>query len=136
MRSSHLSKEGNFFYHDFSVKFNTKNLSWQDLSNMNSVPPIHYAAASARGGENNNTLFLYGGAQYNPKMALVYTFDPQNEIWSIPEIKVPDININFIRRDFLTGIVDYNGKMYLWGGRSGEDVVDNNLFILDTKNLR
>ncbi|CAG8610909.1 5860_t:CDS:2, partial [Funneliformis caledonium] len=116
---SHLSTDGNFFYHDFSVKFNTKNLSWQDLSNIKSVPPIHYGAASARGGENNNTLFLYGGVDYDPNMALVYTFDPQNEIWSVPEIKVPDISVNVPRKDLLTGIVDYNGKMYLWGGRSG-----------------
>ncbi|CAB4442654.1 unnamed protein product [Rhizophagus irregularis] len=130
---THLYTDGNFFYHDFSVKFNTKNLAWQDLSNIKSVPPIHYGAASARGGETNNTLFLYGGIEYDPKMALVYTFDSQNEIWSVPEIKVPDISVNVTRKNFLTGIVDYNGKMYLWGGRLVEN---NNLFILDTIKLR
>jgi hypothetical protein len=125
------SREGNFIYHDFSVKFNTKNLSWQDISKINSVPPEHFGAASAKGGENNNTLFLYGGVGFNLK--LVYTFDPQNKIWSVPEIKVPGIKVNFVSKGFLTGIVDYNGKMYLWGGMIVED---NNWFILDTKNLR
>jgi hypothetical protein len=46
-----------FFYIDFSVPFNTRNLILKDLSNINTVPP-HYSAASAKGGVNNNTLFI------------------------------------------------------------------------------
>src|SRR5438874_12843984 len=48
-----------FFYLDVSVPFNTQQLLWQDLSNINTVP-AHYSAASVKGGADNNTLFLYG----------------------------------------------------------------------------
>src|SRR6266498_2285803 len=44
-----------FIYLDFSVKFNTKNLLWHNLTSINTVPP-HYDAASVKGGANNNTL--------------------------------------------------------------------------------
>src|ERR1044072_4449759 len=70
--------EKDFFYLDFSAAFNTQNLTWQDLSSINTVPP-HGAATSFKGGANNSTLFLYGG--YNTEMALVYTFDPQSNSW-------------------------------------------------------
>src|SRR5881227_807206 len=70
-----------FIYLDFSVKFNTKNLLWHDLTNNNTVPS-HYAAASVKGGASNNTLFLYGGYGDDVNMALVYTFDSQSNTWS------------------------------------------------------
>src|SRR3954466_14159625 len=38
-----------FFYLDASVKFNTQNIPWQDLSSVNIIPS-HFGAASARGG--------------------------------------------------------------------------------------
>ena len=66
-----------FIYLDFSVKFNTKNLLWNNLTSINTVPS-HLDAASVKGGVNNNTLFLYGGLGYGVNMALVYTFDPQS----------------------------------------------------------
>ncbi|RIA87836.1 hypothetical protein C1645_739813 [Glomus cerebriforme] len=100
-----------FFYLDFSVPFNTQNLLWQDLSNIDSVPS-HSEAASVRGGANNDTLFLYGGHSNDQTIELVYTFDPQSIKWSIP--KIAEIN-SAIRKSEVTG-VNYNGKMYLWGG--------------------
>ncbi|CAG8704973.1 1660_t:CDS:2, partial [Funneliformis caledonium] len=39
-----------------------------------------------------------------------------------------------IRKDNLKGIVDYNGKMYLFGGQSKKIIV-NDMLILDTMNL-
>src|SRR5688572_8743256 len=42
-----------FIYLDFSVKFNTKNLLWHNLTSINTVPS-HYSAASVKGGANNN----------------------------------------------------------------------------------
>src|SRR5688572_17216996 len=75
-----------FFYLDFSGPFNTKNLAWQNLSNINIVPS-HNGATSVKGGENNNTLFLYGGnSSADANAELVYAYDPQNNKWSIPEI--------------------------------------------------
>jgi hypothetical protein len=119
-----------FFYLDVSVPFNTKKLSWQDLSST-SIVPIHNCAASAKGGANDNMLFLYGGLS-NDEMALVYTFDPQSNKWSIPNI----IGDNTVRKQNLLGIVDNNGKMYLWGGFVDEDEVEvNDMLILDTINL-
>ncbi|GBB96545.1 hypothetical protein RclHR1_02780008 [Rhizophagus clarus] len=116
-----------FFYLDVSVPFNTQELSWQDLTNVNMVPP-HYSATSVKGGANNNTLFLFGGNTTDQTMALVYTFDPKNIVWSIP--KIAGINMN--RKSRLTGIIDYNGKLYLWDGTNADGIAINEMLILDT----
>ncbi|EXX61662.1 uncharacterized protein OCT59_027804 [Rhizophagus irregularis] len=68
-----------FFYLDVSVPFNTQELSWQDLSNINMVPP-HSSAISVKGGPNNDTLFLYRGLTTDQTMALVYAFDSQSVV--------------------------------------------------------
>src|SRR5688572_7128404 len=46
-----------FFYLDVSVPFNTNEIKWVDLTNINTVP------SHRRGGSvtYNNTLLLYGG---------------------------------------------------------------------------
>src|SRR5436190_18945938 len=49
-----------FFYLDFSAEFDIQNLSWKNLSNINTVPS-HLGATSVKSGTNNNTLFLFGG---------------------------------------------------------------------------
>ncbi|CAG8495595.1 20581_t:CDS:2 [Rhizophagus irregularis] len=118
-----------FFYLDVSVLFNTQELSWQDLSNINMVPP-HGFAASVKGGPNNYTLFLYGGTSTDQTMSLVYTFDSQSIVWSIPKIA----GVNTIRKRGLTGIINNDGRMYLWGGCTNTDFV-NDMLILDTINL-
>ncbi|RGB41049.1 hypothetical protein C1646_796702 [Rhizophagus diaphanus] len=122
-----------FFYLDASIPFNTKELSWQDLSSINIVP-IHSSATSAKGGANNDTLFLYGGFSRDPTMELVYTFDPQHIVWNAQ--KITGINAKYK----LTGVMSYNGKFYLWGGitRSGitsNSIIVNEMLILDTINL-
>ncbi|CAB5362588.1 unnamed protein product [Rhizophagus irregularis] len=118
-----------FFYLDVSVPFNTQELSWQDLSNINMVP-LHSSAMSVKGGVNNDTLFLYGGLTADQTMALVYTFDSQSIVWSIPKIA----GVNTIRKRSLTGIINNDGRMYLWGGCTNTDFV-NDMLILDTINL-
>ncbi|CAG8660234.1 13853_t:CDS:2 [Rhizophagus irregularis] len=123
-----------FFYLDVSKKFNTKNLLWKDLS-YNNIVPSHYGATSVVGGVNNNTLFLYG--VYNSAMALVYTFDPKYNKWDNPQI----IGDNTIRKQFLTGVIANNGKMYLFGKTLPNGLVfndysiDMDMLILDTINL-
>ncbi|GBB97687.1 hypothetical protein RclHR1_03040004 [Rhizophagus clarus] len=117
-----------FFYLDVSVPFNTQHLLWKDLSSINTVPS-HESAASVNGGENNNTLFLYGGTS-TTEMDLVYTFNPQSNSWSAPVIT----GSTPIKKSGLTGIVDQNGKMYLWSGGYAK-VYINDLLILDTKTL-
>ncbi|GET52767.1 uncharacterized protein OCT59_016956 [Rhizophagus irregularis] len=58
---SEINKVGkDFLYIDFSVPFNTRNLLLTDLSKVNIVPP-HFGAGSAKGGANNDTLFICGG---------------------------------------------------------------------------
>jgi hypothetical protein len=121
-----------FFYLDVSSPFNTKELLWQDLSSIYTVP-FHAGAAAVKGGANNNTLFLYGGVVYGSTAAaaeLVYTFDTQSNTWSIPTIA----GVNTIRKNSLTSIIGYNGKMYLWGGIADEVGV-NSMLILDTIKL-
>ncbi|PKC69012.1 galactose oxidase [Rhizophagus irregularis] len=118
-----------FFYLDVSIPFNTQELSWQDLSNINMVP-VHVAATSVKGGPNNDTLFLYGGASTDQTMALVYTFDSHSIVWSIPKVT----GINPIGKWEVTGIINNNGRMYLWSGKANTGYV-NEMLILDTINL-
>jgi hypothetical protein len=124
-----------FFYLDVSVPFNTKELAyaWKDLSST-SIVPIHEGAASAKGGANNDTLFLYGGNlnEVTALPALVYTFDPQNNEWSIPNITGSD---TITRKQHLLGIIDNNGKMYLWSGALLDGSAAIDMLILDTINL-
>ncbi|RIA96740.1 hypothetical protein C1645_814924 [Glomus cerebriforme] len=126
-----------FFYRDFStssVNFNSQELSWLDLSNVNIVPP-HKAAAAVKGGVNNDILFLYGGNSTDNDMALVYTFDTKSNSWSIPNITNMSGEEEFSRKAFLTGIID-NGSMYLWGGVEEISKYSvNDMLILDTINL-
>ncbi|PKY49670.1 galactose oxidase, partial [Rhizophagus irregularis] len=119
-----------FFYLDVSVPFNTQELSWQDLSNINMVP-LHSSATSVKGGPNNDTLFLYGGDSSDQTMALVYTFDSRSIVWSIPKIT----GFNPARRSGLTGIINNDGRMYLWSGGNDTVYVTNEMLILDTINL-
>ncbi|PKC03824.1 hypothetical protein RhiirA5_379859 [Rhizophagus irregularis] len=117
-----------FFYLDVSVPFNTQELSWKDLSNNNMVPP-HSSAMSVKGGPNNDTLILYGGIPFDQIMSLVYTFGSQSIIWSIP--KIAGVTI---RKWGLTGIINNNGRMYLWSGCTNTDYASE-MLILDTINL-
>ncbi|CAI2176600.1 15543_t:CDS:2 [Funneliformis geosporum] len=120
-----------FFYLDVSEPFNTQHLNWQDLTSINTVP-AHIGAASVRGGANNESLFLYGGIYDTNKdeMSLVYEFDTRRNTW-LPQV----ISGNAIRKDSLKGIVDYNGKMYLFGGHSKDGTHYNDMIILDTIKL-
>ena len=75
----------------------------------------------------------------SPEIDFIYTFDPQNNsnnAWNIPKIVgnnviVEKFSINIIRK---TGIIDYNGKMYLWGGIKRYEF-DSDMYILDTTNF-
>ncbi|CAB4418157.1 unnamed protein product [Rhizophagus irregularis] len=144
-----------FFYLDVSVPFNTQELSWQDLSNINMVSD-HFLATSVKGGTNNDTLFLYGAFQSE---TLVYTFNSRSLVWSTPTISgkvdmlpsvqtVTDpssredvifeqelINVRRGKKYGLTGVIDYNGKFYLWGGATSNITLINDMLVLDTINL-
>ncbi|GBB83807.1 hypothetical protein RclHR1_10470012 [Rhizophagus clarus] len=111
-----------FFYIDFSAPFNTQNLLIEDLSSVNTIPE-RSNAVSAKGGANNNTLFICGGGEGE----MVYTFNPQNNLWIIPKIagQVPPPPSLYNT----TGIIDYNGIMYFWDG------IGSNMIILDTIKL-
>ncbi|PKY54983.1 galactose oxidase [Rhizophagus irregularis] len=144
-----------FFYLDVSVPFNTQELSWQDLSNINMVSD-HFLATSVKGGTKNDTLFLYGAFQSE---TLVYTFNSRSLVWSTPTISgkvdmlpsvqtVTDpssredvifeqelINVRRGKKYGLTGVIDYNGKFYLWGGATSNITLINDMLVLDTINL-
>ncbi|RIA89543.1 hypothetical protein C1645_738564 [Glomus cerebriforme] len=130
--AKYVGKELYFFYLDVSTRFNTNELLslWQDLSKINTILPPHGFAVTVKGGANNNTLILYGGTSDQPMDSLVYTFDPQSNTWSIPEIS----KVNAIKKLYLTGI-NHNGKMYLWSGWDKPNVYFNDMLILDTINF-
>ncbi|PKY25042.1 hypothetical protein RhiirB3_439825 [Rhizophagus irregularis] len=58
-------------------------------------------------GPNNDTLILYGGVSFDQTMALVYKFDSQSIIWSIPKIT----GVNTFRKWGLTGIIISNDAL-------------------------
>src|SRR6266498_1256207 len=119
-----------FFYLDVSVPFNTKTLLWNDLTSINTIP-THRGATSVKGGANNDTLILFGGLPQNDEtMELLYTFDTQINSWNIPETTGDSVK----RKFGSTGIVDYNGKMYIFDGHSTRNALIE-MLILDTINL-
>ncbi|CAG8705687.1 2927_t:CDS:2, partial [Funneliformis caledonium] len=122
-----------FFYLDVSVPFNTKYLTWNDLTEINIIP-AHRAASSARGGVYNDTLFLYGAGNDKGNLELVYTFDTKSNSWSIPKLTGNEDTFNM--KFNLRGIADDNGNMYLFGGNKVDrKTYYNDMLILDTINL-
>ncbi|CAG8499174.1 7103_t:CDS:2 [Rhizophagus irregularis] len=117
-----------FFYLDVSASFNTQELLWHNLSNINTVPS-HDFAVSVKGGPKNNTLFLYGATK-GYELA-TYMFTPQSNIWGVP---ITLFSTNHFTRQYSTSTIDYNGKMYLWGGQPSI-LFSNEIYILDTINL-
>ncbi|GET01590.1 hypothetical protein GLOIN_2v1780026 [Rhizophagus clarus] len=116
-----------FFYIDFSVPVNTKNIQLNDLSSINTVPS-HFGAGSGRGGANNNTLFIGGpvGNLTVDKIELVYAFDLQSNSWSVPKI-TGEPPFDLFAAD--SAVIDSNGMMYFWDG------IVQNVNIIDTVNL-
>jgi N-acetylneuraminic acid mutarotase len=112
---------------NISSSFNTWELLWQNLTDINKVPP-HIGAASAQSGAN---MFLYGGiSTNNEEKYLIYRFDTRSNEW---------ITLNTFgekNKAFLTSIIDSNEKMYLFGGKHNlnNDIL-NDMLIFDTKNL-
>jgi hypothetical protein len=116
-----------FFYIDFSVSFNTQYLLLKDLSSVNTIP-LHFGAGSARGGANNDTLFICRAnlnATPATKSVFVHTFNPQSNSW----ITQTTTGIDPILYDASIGTIDHNGKMYFWDG------IGDIIAILDTKYL-
>ncbi|PKC15032.1 hypothetical protein RhiirA5_408709 [Rhizophagus irregularis] len=114
---------------DVSNPFNTWELSWENLTDINMVPP-HIGAASAQSVAN---MFLYGGiSTNNDEKDLIYIFDTRGNStnsW---------ITLNAIgetNKAFLTSI-DNDGKMYLFGGKNKlNDEILNDMLIFDTITL-
>jgi N-acetylneuraminic acid mutarotase len=126
LKENYVGKE--FFYLDVSVPFNTQNLLWKDLTNINMLP-LHSSATAVA---NNDTLFLCGG--FTPdkiRAALVYTFNTRTSSWSIPKIA----GVVAIAQASLKGILAPNEKLYLFGGYSSRKDYANDMIILDTVNL-
>ncbi|PKY24356.1 galactose oxidase, partial [Rhizophagus irregularis] len=124
-----------FFYLNVSALFNTQMpLNWRDLTSKNIVPP-QIGVTAVKGGADNNTLILYGGRNLTniESKALVYAYDTQGNSWNIPTIS----GENHIKRRSLTAVVDYQGKVYLFGGKLlGFDSFVNDMITLDTINFR
>ncbi|GES90283.1 hypothetical protein GLOIN_2v1668978 [Rhizophagus clarus] len=121
-----------FFYLDCSKSFDTTNLTWVFLSNTQI--PTRWSAAAAKGGINNDTLFIYGGFSTNENdlLNLVYAYNAQIDTWNTPNILN---NLNIISKRNVEAIIDFNGKIYLFGGTSDELGLSNDLIILDMINL-
>ncbi|CAG8647586.1 15165_t:CDS:1 [Funneliformis caledonium] len=121
-----------FFYFGISVSFNTQNILWHDLTNINTVP-AYLATASIKGDAYNNILFLYRGIPYdNTKaIALIYAFDTPSYSWDISKMS----GITISRKDNLKGIINDNRKMYLFYKHTSNNDYRNDMIIFDTLNL-
>ena len=78
-------------------------------------------------------MFLYGGfSSPEDEPGLVYTYNTQNGVWSIPNVRRDNNNT---RKRSLEAVSDYNGQIYLFGGSSDKLDASNDMLILDTINL-
>ena len=112
-----------FFSLDVSVPFSTQNIPWVDLTSINLIPS-HKRASAVKGGANNKTLILYGGEPIKKRMEALYTYDTQNNFWSVSE------NVRYsIKKSGLFPIIDNKGKMYLFGGFISGDNAGNGLYV-------
>ncbi|CAG8638173.1 8495_t:CDS:2 [Funneliformis caledonium] len=80
-------------------------------------------------GVDNKTLILYGGRSFqtNVNMNLVYMFDTESESWKTTAE-------NYTHKRSLSGLINSNGKMYLFGGRFDYGRIVNDILIFDTVN--
>ncbi|PKK66328.1 hypothetical protein RhiirC2_852951 [Rhizophagus irregularis] len=124
-RSSGKQPKETFLYIDVSTPFNTNEVKYTDLSN--SIVPSREYAIATKGGANNSTLFLYGGATFT-NQELVYAFDAQHSAWYIPK-PTGDPPVG---KDFMSPVIDDNGLLYMFGGSRPVSGYVNDMFILDT----
>ncbi|RGB22238.1 hypothetical protein C1646_677990 [Rhizophagus diaphanus] len=119
-----------FFYYNFDAPFYVKNMYWNNETSINIVPS-HRGAAAVNGGTNNEKLILYTGNSADP---LIYSFDTRTNLWTSLKTTNNDI---IIGKNQLQGVVDYKKKMYLFGGRTTNNIDGdlNDMLILDTINL-
>jgi len=122
--------DGSFSYLDFSISFNTQNLSWNDLSTLyNSQTGKSSVVTIARGGFNNDTLCLIKYDYSHNDSLLVYTFDQQSNSWSLSLKRL------YIGKTFFESVNDYDEKIYMFGGWSEKLGDLNNMLILNTRNF-
>ncbi|RHZ88690.1 hypothetical protein Glove_21g313 [Diversispora epigaea] len=103
-----------FFYLDLNQSFNISSPAYVYLEG----PPVKIAWATACvGGENNATIFVFGGLSWYDnstsyiKDKLINTFDTASLEWSTPQIEGEPLR----RRD-LQAVIDTKGNMYMFGG--------------------
>ncbi|GBB88497.1 hypothetical protein RclHR1_15000001 [Rhizophagus clarus] len=106
--------ENNFF--DDSVALNIQNILWKNKSRVNTTQ--YCGAASA-----NNTLHISESPESN-ETVLIYTFNPQNNLWSLPTIV-----------EFLTGVIDHNGRTYLLDGINVNSDIYEKLIMLNYNSI-
>jgi N-acetylneuraminic acid mutarotase len=107
--------------------------TWVDLKSQGAEFPLTVSHTANVGCSNQDSIFIIGGVQLN-ESNLVYQFDTKTNKISVPIIKgkAPP------RRGSMSS-VSYEGKIYVFSGRTLDDN-DNNIFfdnldILDTINL-
>ncbi|PKY48535.1 hypothetical protein RhiirA4_422247 [Rhizophagus irregularis] len=133
---NHETSSKDFFYLDVSVPFNTQELSWQDLSNINMVPP-HDSATSVKGGANSDgffngtTLNLESGTALT--LSEVYIYDTASDSWNT---KITSGKIPSNRGGFST-ILGLDGqRVIIYGGYfDNPGYLDTTLYVLDLTNF-
>ncbi|CAG8611085.1 15105_t:CDS:1 [Acaulospora morrowiae] len=127
-----------FFYLDLSEPFKDVLPSFFDIPS--NLPVIDAWLTASTGGSDNSTIIIFGGLLYYAingtadNSELVFTFSAPNGPWKAPFINgTPPITTP---QAGIKSVIDKHGKMYLFGGDSGQGKITNsNLYILDTINL-
>ncbi|RHZ74058.1 hypothetical protein Glove_227g155 [Diversispora epigaea] len=107
----------NVFYLNLSSNFEVDSPSWVDLSSDSSVPFYGAWATAAVGGRNNQTIYLFGGIQFNDSQTDAYKgftwqFDTISKIWSQPGF----LGTEPIRRREMDAVSGADGKIYIFSG--------------------
>ncbi|CAG8707898.1 7942_t:CDS:2, partial [Racocetra fulgida] len=119
----------NFF---LDVTLSTLNISNPLWFSSNATVPTNSAFASACvGGPNKNTIYLLehlNTSNAGTNNTVVYAFDTVGGAWTT---LTTSGTLPASRQQF-QAVNDTNGKIYMFGGVSGNGVAFNDIFILDT----
>ncbi|CAG8585544.1 5651_t:CDS:2, partial [Scutellospora calospora] len=118
-----------FFYLDFSKQFTTTNIAsipWIDLTNTNG--PLKHSATACIGGNNNDTIFIFGGFPYNN---FVNQFNINKQKWN----NISSTGSAPIYRKDISCAKFNNGFIAIFSGFINITYTTNDLWIFNTLTL-
>ncbi|CAG8632192.1 3586_t:CDS:2 [Ambispora gerdemannii] len=124
-----------FFFWDLENAFKSNSTAFELEQSLDDSIPSMYNPTYVVGGENNSTIFLFGGWVGESNFILSQTIykinvKPGNTTWSLSN-HVEDNDIWPDARSSAAAVIDNQGRIYIWGGRMN---VDRRMYVYDTIN--